>query len=489
MGTATLLLLLGVPVLFGVVLTVLGWRGRRVDAHPHCRGCGYDLTGHSSGASHCPECGRDVTRPGATVIGGRRRRPVALGVGLVCLIAAGGGGGVMVAEKASKAAAYSAAPSSFLCWVIHDPVAREELADRLGHGGVSAATAKKAIREALSVQGSRSRRWDASWGRLVEQAHRGGTLRRGQLKRYTKQAVRWQIKVRSRVQKGYAPDGYITRSPKERIGPSTEIRATLKLKSLRINGDPVKVPPELKQEAGKFEINEYQSRNSKRPLPLTEVGRKLGRATIDARFEVEHRLKLAGQSVTKPLKLTGQKATATVDVLDHPTGHYVDTIHKPSGTRPIGVWIDRTSVAGGSSLGKTQRMLAVGTTHHVHTPIEYWLRFDGEVHQLTQRYRGKKGSQLWSIQTLYDRFPALKERQRVDLIVRTDVEAVETATTRRGRAWLGQWTFEDVPLDAAAREPGNDTIYEFPTLVSPTQRPLTVAEATRAPRPRRAKTQ
>ena len=29
----------------GIVLTVRGLRGRRVDDHPHCRKCGFDLIG------------------------------------------------------------------------------------------------------------------------------------------------------------------------------------------------------------------------------------------------------------------------------------------------------------------------------------------------------------------------------------------------------------------------------------------------------------
>ena len=71
----------------GVALLALGLRGRRVDDHPLCRRCGYDLTG--TPADRCPECGRDLAAARSTKTGHRRRRPGLVAGGLALLLAAG----------------------------------------------------------------------------------------------------------------------------------------------------------------------------------------------------------------------------------------------------------------------------------------------------------------------------------------------------------------------------------------------------------------
>jgi hypothetical protein len=58
------------------------WLGRRcilhpagwfVDDHPHCRRCGYDLTGKPADSHRCAECGADLTARRGVVMGRRRR--------------------------------------------------------------------------------------------------------------------------------------------------------------------------------------------------------------------------------------------------------------------------------------------------------------------------------------------------------------------------------------------------------------------------------
>lgn len=41
----------------GLALFWRGWRGRRIDNHPWCRKCRFDLKGLWPGAARCPECG------------------------------------------------------------------------------------------------------------------------------------------------------------------------------------------------------------------------------------------------------------------------------------------------------------------------------------------------------------------------------------------------------------------------------------------------
>jgi len=48
------------PTLIGVSVFWRGWRGRRIDNHPWCRKCRFDLHGLWPGAARCPECGIDL---------------------------------------------------------------------------------------------------------------------------------------------------------------------------------------------------------------------------------------------------------------------------------------------------------------------------------------------------------------------------------------------------------------------------------------------
>jgi hypothetical protein len=58
----------------GVALLVRGARGRRVDDHPICSRCGFDLFGRPESSMVCAECGADLARPHAIQHGRRVRR-------------------------------------------------------------------------------------------------------------------------------------------------------------------------------------------------------------------------------------------------------------------------------------------------------------------------------------------------------------------------------------------------------------------------------
>jgi len=87
-----------ISTLAGAIVLAMALRGRRIDDHPICRRCGFDLTGlHQPGAklfaSQCPECGRRFTSAKQIRWGARARRPgLALLGGLMLLITLSGGG-------------------------------------------------------------------------------------------------------------------------------------------------------------------------------------------------------------------------------------------------------------------------------------------------------------------------------------------------------------------------------------------------------------
>lgn len=134
MGTATggvglvVLVVALVIAACGLVLLIWGLRGKKLNDHPLCKRCRFDLSGlgdlkaqlgpdGSVSASKCPECGSEVWKPGNVRVGQRRRARLGgvsalAGVLLLALGLAGTGG--FVAQRVSKKAVYAAMPNWML---------------------------------------------------------------------------------------------------------------------------------------------------------------------------------------------------------------------------------------------------------------------------------------------------------------------------------------------------------------------------------------
>src|SRR5262245_59946777 len=76
----------GIAALCGLFLLMVGRRGRRVDDHPVCRKCGFDLFGRPAESKVCSECGADLSQRRATRMGNRRKRRGLVGMGWVILV-------------------------------------------------------------------------------------------------------------------------------------------------------------------------------------------------------------------------------------------------------------------------------------------------------------------------------------------------------------------------------------------------------------------
>ena len=93
-------LLIGGLLIGGLVLLVFGLRGRRVDDHPFCRKCRYDLSGLGERPETCPECGVDLAAHAAVRIGRRRTRPLMIAPGVLLLLLTLGGGAFIGVQNA-----------------------------------------------------------------------------------------------------------------------------------------------------------------------------------------------------------------------------------------------------------------------------------------------------------------------------------------------------------------------------------------------------
>jgi hypothetical protein len=197
-----LLLIIG-----GIALTWVGLRGRRVDDHPICRKCGFDLIGLPQGVSRCSECGADLARPRATRYGRRRRRPVILGFGVTALLLMLGLAGVVAWATLRSVDEYRMMPTWYLLRQaryegVSPPVAAwRELLGRLRADQLSPEQVVRATELALAIQSDRIKRWDIVFGDFIEAARDKTLATDAQWQRYARQAPTISVTLRSKVRR------------------------------------------------------------------------------------------------------------------------------------------------------------------------------------------------------------------------------------------------------------------------------------------------
>lgn len=199
----TLLLLLA-----GALVLTLGLRGRRVDDHPLCRGCGFDLEGVYPQRNICPECGRELDAAKDVRIGHRRanRSAVALGSALTLFALAGAGAWIWGAATGFNWNTIKPTPLLVIETRGGDAdrvdAALEELTSRLEGGRLAQRRIDELAGRALAVQADDEQRWSTRWGDFVESAIVGGHLTDRQTQRYFAQGVRVSLSARRRVEHG-----------------------------------------------------------------------------------------------------------------------------------------------------------------------------------------------------------------------------------------------------------------------------------------------
>jgi hypothetical protein len=193
----------------GVLLVALGIRGRRINDHPSCRRCGFDLLGVHPGGAACPECGSDLRRPRRVRRGVRERRPRVLAGGalllLVALVIVCTGAWLMAAGptlNAHKPLVVLALEGRHL-----DPTrskaAADEVVNRINAGALSAGQMRLVVRTALDLQADVSRVWVPEWGDVVESVRFTSPAASDEdYARFQRQSVRVDVRVRDRVQVG-----------------------------------------------------------------------------------------------------------------------------------------------------------------------------------------------------------------------------------------------------------------------------------------------
>lgn len=196
-------------VVGGIFLVRAGLRGRRVNDHPVCRRCRFDLVGLGGGTrpERCPECGTSLTGTTrkarrAIIDGERKRRWWSFSFGVVLLLAGLGTGFWLTYKPLAKFPWTTWAPD----WVLAEMVDRvyptrpgpvlNELLQRLNRQELSHSAARRATRRILAIQADDDSSWDEMLGLFVQRARKLGLLGDEQWHTYVMQSIRPTLQVR-----------------------------------------------------------------------------------------------------------------------------------------------------------------------------------------------------------------------------------------------------------------------------------------------------
>lgn len=240
-GCAELVLL--AMMLGGIIMLILGFRGRVIDDHPVCRNCGFDLHGKPPDSNRCAECGADVSRIAAIRIGHRRRRAGLVWGGaalfapafLITVL------GIVVGLRGLDPIGYMP-----LWWLMNDadrsaaPVrdnALREIARRAKSNQLSDGQLRTVAARALEAQADRSRAWVPLWGDVFEAAHTANAVTAEQWKQYVYKAPQWTLDARPRVRQG-APLAVRFSRDDARLGTNTQMWFNYTYTDVLIDGKP-----------------------------------------------------------------------------------------------------------------------------------------------------------------------------------------------------------------------------------------------------------
>ena len=316
-----MVLALLIAAFFGpLILFVWAWRGRRIDDHPCCRPCGFDLIGSGEAPSQCPECGQRLTTRQIRIGHRERRRGVLTFAGIVLVAMT-----LLVAASAWRAANQTSLMAVLPGPVLrilcpYDPLAREELvrrmtADQLGSGTIAAV-----IATALEVQGDSTQPWDPNWGRFVEQAQAHGHLSTADGERYLKQAVTFTIYSYPQVQIGRTPV-LESRLDRPRAG-NLDVEAKVRWEDLAVAGQTIDEIASLRSKSNSHRrTSGWISR--RHLVTLSPLGESLGTFRVTGRVRID----LTQKAVVNPLSVRNWVTTpdpVNVEIVEHLTGAYAD---------------------------------------------------------------------------------------------------------------------------------------------------------------------
>lgn len=266
-----MLLYAGISLLcFLVALIAWRWakRGKRVDRHPICRKCGYDMFGRDlAELPDCPECGTQIYSHKQLRLGNREPRVVtsraALSLALLALVASMG-------CTAKWAQTYDWNRIKPVSWLIHeasDPTqpnrgdaALDELDRRFDQDLLSFDEIQQLVQAALDYQADTSKLWDDKWGKWIELSRAKSVASDEQWRRYITQASDLELITRKRISEG----GRVVTTTTAKQQP---FRA--KFASVLFEDEASRLMPFYSEDDAKVEIRRIESDGTTGPVLVT----------------------------------------------------------------------------------------------------------------------------------------------------------------------------------------------------------------------------
>lgn len=197
-----------VLVVVGLVLLVRGVRGRRVNDHPVCRNCRFDLVGVYPASQTCPECGADLVPTKAVRRGVRRKRRGSLAAGLVLFVAGAGLGGTLAWGWGTNFNWNTVKPVWLLLREARSgnaavrTAALDEFERRLNDDALPRGALRRVLDAGLDHQGDLATPWNPEWGDVLITAIEKDLLTDAELERFLRHALNDTLEVRPEVRYG-----------------------------------------------------------------------------------------------------------------------------------------------------------------------------------------------------------------------------------------------------------------------------------------------
>jgi hypothetical protein len=192
---STLTLTSAVVAVLSLLALAFAWYGRRVDDHPLCRKCRFDLFALPETTTNCPECGRNIRAPRATRIGHRQARRPLLTAGLLLFVLSGAALGLLVTARVRGIDTLRYQPT----WMVRNAAnstdaplsdrAYTELLRRIKSGTAHAADIAPVVDHTLDLQAYAQKPWRATMGDFVEQAWLADAVGEERWNRYLRQMM------------------------------------------------------------------------------------------------------------------------------------------------------------------------------------------------------------------------------------------------------------------------------------------------------------
>lgn len=249
---AVLILLLA-TLLGGVLLAIIGFRGRRINDHPVCSWCAFDLDGVYPECVTCPECGAGLKRDKAVRTGVRKRMPVLAATGVLLAATALVPFGIVSYAAVTGGDINKYKPLGLLLWegrladAARSVKITDELMSRILAGKLAPDQYQKIIATALAIQGDHAHPWSEGWGDLIERAHFDGVLSKQDHARFIAQAPVFELVTRPAVAVG-GKLPVLIKLKEARVGSTTTMMCPVEIKSLRLADAELTLPRPVERE-------------------------------------------------------------------------------------------------------------------------------------------------------------------------------------------------------------------------------------------------